>query len=97
MKKVDFWNLPSYESNDVKYYVIVFTEDSFENNYPLESRSYAFSTDNKWFNPWMIGRSLYATTLDKTDRNVRLDWYFDTWKIDYCYEITKEEYEELFK
>ena len=97
MKKVDFWNLPDYEKDNIRYYVIVFTEDSFQQKYPLESRSYAFSTDNKWFMPYMIGKSLYSISLDKRDRGVRLDWYFGDWKIDYCYEISKEEYEELFK
>lgn len=97
MKKVDFWKLPDCNPNDIKYYVIVFTEDSFKNKYPLESRSYAFSTDNKWFMPYMIGKSLYGNCLDGKDGGVRLDWYFGEWHIDYCYEISKEEYEGLFK
>ena len=97
MEKLNFWELPSYNPNDIKYYVVVFTEDSFQHKYSLESRSYAFNTDNKWFKPYALGNSLFSTCLDKHDRGVRLDWYFGDWKIDYCYEISKEDYEELFK
>ena len=96
MKKVDFYELPCFDSNDIKYYVIVFTKDSFEKEYSVESRSYAFSTDNKWFMPGLCGKSLYANCLDGTDKGVRLDWYFGDWKIDYCYEITEQEYKNLF-
>ena len=95
MKKVDFYNLPEYNSDDIKYYVIVFTEDSFKNKYSVEQRSYAFSTDNKWFKPYMIGNSLFSYCLDGHDRGVRLDWYFGDWKIEYCYEITEEEFEKI--
>lgn len=67
--------------------VIVFSEKNWpQNKFPLESRSYAFSSDNKYFISGMCGNSIYAETLDKTDRGVRLDWYLNDWKyIDYCY------------
>ena len=94
MKRVDFHSIEKVDT--IKYYVLVFTEDSFDNPYSLESRSYAFSTENKWFQPYAIGTSLFGYCLDKQDMGVRLDWYLHEWKIDYCYEITKEEFEELF-
>ena len=97
MKIVDFWNLPYYDKDDLKYYVIVFTKESFQHEYTLEERSYAFSSDNKWFCPCMCGKSLFANCLDKKDKGVRLDWYFGEWEIEYCYEISKEEYEAIFR
>ena len=72
--------------------VIVFTEDSFTEIYPLESRSYEVSTDNKAWKPNAIGYSIFGTSLDKTDSNVRLEQYMllehdgkKGWKVDYCY------------
>lgn len=65
--------------------VIVYTTDSFDREYSLESRSYEINSSSKFFDPYKNGSSLYGTTLDKSDVNVRLDWYFGIWKIDYCY------------
>lgn len=65
--------------------VIVFTIDRFKKEYSLESRSYEINSSSKFFDPYKNGSSLYGTTLDKSDVNVRLDWYFGIWKIDYCY------------
>ena len=56
-----------------------------DKDYSEESRSYAFSSDNKYFVPGMGGNSIYASSLDGTDSGVRLDWYLGEWKIDYCY------------
>lgn len=71
---------------------IVFTEDSFTEKYPLESRSYIVSSDNKAYRPNMSGYSIFGTSLDGTDKNVRLDAYMaaekggkDGWKIERCY------------
>lgn len=97
MEKLDFYNLPTYDQNNIKYYVVVFTEESFKNIYSVESRSYAFSTDNKWFKPFMLGSSLFSYCLDGKDRGVRIDWYLGEWKIDYCYEITEDEFNEILK
>ena len=59
---------------------IIFTEGSFAKEYPLLSRTYRFSSDNKAFWP------------DKTsDQGVRLDWYMEDegnsggWKVEDCY------------
>lgn len=77
--------------------VIVFTEDSFNKIYPLESRSYGVSSNNKAWIPGMCGYSIYASSLDKTDRGVRLEQYIDVeyggkngWHVDYCYMTDKE-------
>lgn len=76
---------------------IVFTEDSFTEKYPLESRTYAVSSDNKAYRPNMGGYSIYATSLDGTDKNVRLEAYMtderggkDGWKIERCYMKERE-------
>lgn len=71
---------------------IVFTEDSWPKKYPLESRTYVVSSDNKAFIPGMAGYSIYGGSLDGTDPCVRLERYMaaerggkDGWKVDYCY------------
>lgn len=68
--------------------VIVFKNESWPNrskDYSLESRSYEFRSDEKYFLPEMGGNSIFADSLDGTDRNVRLDHYLHLWKVDYCY------------
>lgn len=71
---------------------IIFTEDSFDGQYPLLSRTYSFTSDNKAFWPGMGGYSIFACCLDKTsDQGVRLDWYMAEegnaggWKVEDCY------------
>jgi hypothetical protein len=66
----------------------VFKNESWpqrKEDYPLESRSYEFRSDEKYFLPEMGGNSIFATSLDGSDRNVRLDHYLHMWKVDYCY------------
>lgn len=76
---------------------IVFTEDSFTEKYPIEARTYAVSSDNKAYRPNMGGYSIYATSIDGTDKDVRLEAYMaaerggkDGWKIERCYMKEKE-------
>lgn len=71
---------------------IVFTEDSFRESYPEESRTYAVSSQNKAFQPNMGGFSIYGSSLDGSDPMVRLERYMadehggaDGWKIERCY------------
>ena len=71
---------------------IIFTEDSFDKEYPLLSRTYRVSSDNKMFWPNMFSKSIFAYCLDKTsDQGVRLDWYMAEegnsggWKVEDCY------------
>ena len=68
---------------------IIFTEDSFDKPYPLSSRTYRVSSDNKGFYPHMFSRSIFACCLDVT--GVRLVWYMQDegnkggWKVADCY------------
>ncbi len=71
---------------------IIFTVDSFGKEYPLLSRTYRVSSDNKAFWPNMSGYSIFAYCLDKaSDQGVRLDWYMAEegnpggWKVEDCY------------
>ena len=71
---------------------IIFTEDSFTKQFPLLSRTYRVSSNNKAFWPGMGGYSIFAYCLDKTsDQGVRLDWYMADegnaggWKVEDCY------------
>ena len=86
MKKLTFSEFCKFmsenRSNDVTG-VIVYTEDSFSQIYSLEARSYRVHSSAKYFNTEMCGSSLYGTSLDGSDKDVRLDWY--DWKVDYCY------------
>lgn len=80
--------------NDCIKGVIVFTEDSFKEEYSLESRSYLVSSDNKAFIPGMGGYSIFGESLDGSDPCVRLEQYIDVecndkngWHVDYCYMV----------
>ena len=70
---------------------IIFTEDSFPKKYPLLSRTYRISSDNKGFRPHMFSNSGFAYCLDGTDQGVRLDWLMAEegnpggWKVQECY------------
>ena len=75
---------------------IIFTEDSFAKEYPLLSRTYCVSSDNKGFYPHMFSNSIFAYCLDVTsDQGVRLDWYMEEegnsggWKVEECYILEK--------
>lgn len=69
--------------------VIVFTKESFTEEYSEQERSYAISSGDKYFDPNMGGSSLYGNCLDGKDRFVRLDHYmYSGWEVEYCY-ITK--------
>ena len=76
--------------------VAVISADSFEQEYSLEARSYEFTNDNKAFMPTMLSRSIYADSLDGSDRGVRLDRYLEAegnsngWKVDYCYIMSED-------
>lgn len=77
---------------------IVFTEDSFNRPYSLESRTYRVSSDNKAFQPNKGGYSIYGSAIDGSDPLVRLEGYMaaekggkDGWCVDYCYLETEEE------
>lgn len=72
--------------------VIVFTENSFEKEYSLESRSYKVNNDNKAWIAGMSGYSIYGSALDGSDPCVRLEQVMkseyggaDGWDVDYCY------------
>ncbi len=70
------------------YAVAVASNSNFDQEYPLEERSYKFSSDNKKFLPNMIGSSIWAESLDGSDR-IRLDWYLykqdNGWDWEYFY------------
>lgn len=79
-----------FEDKNALTGVVVFKDEGVNKSYSLESRSYRFSSDNKYFISDMNGRSIFANNLDNTDKGIRLDWYLVEWKIDYCY-IEEEE------
>ena len=71
--------------------IIVFTEDSFDRQYPRLGRSYITSSNNKAYQPNMGGFSVFASCLDGTDPGVRLEWHMEAhgnpggWKVEDCY------------
>lgn len=71
---------------------IVFSQASFEKPYPLASRTYVVSSDNKAFQPNKGGYSIFASALDGSDNGVRLEQYMaselggrDGWQVERCY------------
>ena len=71
---------------------IVFTEDSFDKPYSLESRTYKVSSDNKAYRPNMGGYSIFGWAIDGSDPGVRLERLMaaekggaNGWQVDYCY------------
>lgn len=59
--------------------------------YPWESRTYLFSSDNKAFQPNKGGYSIFGNCLDGTDQGVRLEQYIqeehggkDGWVVEDC-------------
>ena len=76
---------------------IVFSPDNFKKVYSPESRTYAVSSENKAFEPNRGGYSIYASAIDGSDSNVRLEQYMaaelggqDGWKIERCYMMAGE-------
>lgn len=71
--------------------VAVITEDSFNEKYSLEGRSYQFTNKEKAFIPGMGGYSIFASCLDGSD-HCRIEGCLaeerggkDGWKVEYCY------------
>ena len=86
-----FRAVESERNNHVDGY-IVFTADSFDQEYSLEARTYCVSSDNKAFQPNMGGYSIYGSSVDGSDPCVRLERYMaaehggkNGWKIERCY------------
>lgn len=73
------------DDNRLTGYVVFKSSNWPEQDYSLESRTYRFASDNKYFIPEMIGNSIFANNLDGTDKCIRLEQYIGHWKIDYCY------------
>ena len=53
-------------------------------NYSYNARTYEFRSDNKYFLGSMGGTSIYASSLDGKDEDIRLDWYLKDWIIEDC-------------
>ena len=71
---------------------IIFTEDSFASQYPLLSRTYLVSSDNKAYWTGMFSKSIFGYCLaPDSDQGARLDWYMAEegnsggWKVQECY------------
>lgn len=76
---------------------IVFSQDSFTEEYSVESRTYVVSSDNKAFRPNMSGNSIYGSSLDGKDVRIRLEQYMalahggeNGWEIECCYMMSDE-------
>lgn len=71
---------------------LVFTMDSFLEEYSVASRTYFVSSDNKAYKPDMLGYSVFGSNVAGDDTGVRLDRYMreekggaQGWKVDFCY------------
>lgn len=90
MEKMTLWDFTEKmmealnEGKEMKG-AIVFKKDNWRTEYPLEARTYIVSNQCNWFDNEKCSNALIATTLDGTDKDVRLDYYINRWDIDYCY------------
>lgn len=66
------------------YFVIVYKQSNFEEEFSETERSYRVRSDNKLFLSGMLGRSLFGNCLDGKDMGVRLDWY--NWEVERIYQ-----------
>lgn len=90
----DFNETHKWSTESIKG-VIVFREDNWpDDNYSLESRSYVVSSNCKAFIASMGGYSIFGSSIDGSDKGVRLEQYMEEecagkggWKVDYCYLI----------
>ena len=64
--------------------VVVFAKESFTQNYPDKSRAYLFSSENNRFFPHVSSEEVFGSCLDGSDSGLNLDWYFRSWKVEYC-------------
>lgn len=83
-----------YQDENPLWCVAVIDNSSFCHEFSLESRSYRFRSDNKYFLSGMGGNSIFCNNLANDDIGVRLDWYLGDWKIEYCY-IENENKKEM--
>jgi len=67
---------------------VVFDKNNFDKEYSETKRTYKFRSDNKYFIPKMLGSSIFAECLDKSEE-IRLDYYLDDWEIENCYLVVK--------
>lgn len=74
-----------FEDKNPLVFVAVVDNKSFNTEYPLESRSYSFRSDNKYFLDGKLGNSIFSSSLDNSDPFVRLDWYLVDWTFEYFY------------
>jgi len=70
---------------------ITFTQDSFTKPFSKDARTYIVSSNNKAYRPNMGGYSIYGSSVDGTDKYVRLEQYMadeyggaDGWKVEEC-------------
>lgn len=83
------------EDNTKMFGVVVYSSSNWPNkDYSLESRSYATYSDQWGWDYSKMGHCRIGYALDGTD-SCRMDWY--DWKVDYCYLITEEEFNEIAK
>lgn len=83
-KSISLYSL--IENPDWKKAVIVYSQSNWKTQYSLESRSYVIVNNkelNKFLAKGKISNSLWGSSLDGTDLNVRLDR--QEWKIEDCY------------
>lgn len=96
MKKLTFSQLEDmlYQRNEKNQApidgYIVFSQDSFDEPFTEQERTYRVSQKCKRFMPRMFSNSIFGDCLDGKDLGVRLDWYISPeskhpWQIEYCY------------
>jgi len=76
---------------------ITFSQESFTTPYPEAQRTYHVWSNNKAYQPGMLGYSIYGSAIDGTDPMVRLERYMRDekggqhgWVVEMCYLFEEE-------
>lgn len=84
MEEIEYLEL--HNRHDWLKAVVVFTADSFSEEYSEAARSYEFDCFQRAFLPGEISSAVHGTSLDEREHCVRIDVFIDQgWKIERCY------------
>lgn len=98
-KKISFIELAqefakANEDGRVIHGVVVYSSSNWKTDYPLDSRSYATFSDQWGWDNSKMGHCRMGYALDGSE-GIRMDYY--NWKVDYCYLITEDEFNDVMK
>lgn len=76
------YQLQQYGTSNWESALITYKQQGIFEKYNKTERTYRIHNFNKYFNPTLLGSSLFGSCLDGTDDNVRIDLYFNNCPIE---------------